>query len=143
MKAQNLLSFPRPLLLLLVTAVLAACSTISPYDQTAYSQTVDAKVDALALMDKATGSYDSHRQEITDVTLEMDKAYEYEKGRALNQLTISQWDILLSPDHDLFGGFLKMWQQKGTLSPFFIAAKKKQVANGFDQIIQLEAAKHR
>lgn len=129
--------------LVLLLCGLTACNTISPYDQAAYAQTVSVKVDALALMDKATEAYDGHRKDIDAVTLEIDKAYEYEKGRALNQITVSQWDLLRSPDHDLFGGFLKRWQEKGRLNPFFIGEKKKQVSSAFDQIIQLEAQKNR
>jgi hypothetical protein len=124
-------------------AALAACNTISSYDQAAYSQVISAKVDALALMDKAGEPYDSQQKEIESTTLELDKAFEYEKGRALNQITIQQWTLLLDPGHDLFGGFLKSWQTKGRLNAFFITAKKKQVASAFDQIIQLEAQKNR
>lgn len=127
----------------LILTGLSGCNTISPYDQMAYAQSVSVKVDALALMDKATDSYDSHRKDIETINLEVDKAYEYEKGRAKNMITVQQWDLLRSPNHDLFGGFLKSWQTKGHLSAYFVAAKKKQVSTAFDQIIQLEAEKNR
>ncbi len=135
--------FARLGLLLPALALVAACTTISGYDQTAYSQVVSAKVDALALMDKATSPYSQNQKNVEAVTLEMDKAYEYEKGRTLNQITVKQWEILRNRDGDLFGGFLKRWQEKGTLNSFFVDEKKKQVGDGFDQIIQLEAQKIR
>ena len=132
-----------PIACAFLLATLAACNTISSYDQAAYSQVVSSKVDALALMDKASEPYASEQKEIDTTTLELDKAYEYEKGRSLNQVTIAQWTLLLDPAHDLYGGFLKTWQAKGKLNTFFIGEKKKQVAAAFDQIIQLEAQKNR
>jgi hypothetical protein len=127
--------------LLLATALLFACSTISTYDQAAYEHATSAKVDALALMDKATASYSDHSKEIVTLNLELDKAYEYDKGRPLNAITLKQWDLLLSPDHDLFGGFLRDWKRKGQFKPVAVSERKKQVADGFDQIIGLESGK--
>ena len=117
------------------------CSIIARYDQVAYEHAVDGKVDTLAQMNKAIGNYEEHRKEIETVMTELDKAYEYDRGRGLNKVTVTQWDILRDPERDLVGGFLKMWKAKGSLSPTFIAEKKKQIAEAFDQIIQLEAGK--
>jgi hypothetical protein len=117
------------------------CSMIAHYDQAAYEHAVDAKVDTLALMNKAIGNYEAHGKEIETVMTELDKAYEYDRGRGLNKVAVAQWDILRDPKRDLVGGFLKMWKAKGSLSPTFIAEKKKQIADAFDQIIQLEAGK--
>ena len=80
----------------------AGCSTISTYDQVAYEHATNAKVDALALMDKATGDYSAHREEIATVVLELKKAYEYDKGRPLNERTLQQWDVMMNPERDLF-----------------------------------------
>jgi hypothetical protein len=83
----------------------ASCSTISTYDQTAYLQAVNTKVDALALMAKAVDSYTNHQNEVAEFMIELDKTYEYERGRPLNIYTIKQWDILRDPNRDLLGGF--------------------------------------
>ena len=120
---------------------LTACSTISTYDQAAYEHATSAKVDALALMDKATDSFSAHAKEVESVNLTLRKAYEYDKGRPLNAITLKQWDLLLSPDHDLLGGFLRDWKRKGQFKPVAVSEKKKQVADGFDQIIGLESGK--
>lgn len=117
------------------------CITISQYDQAAYEHAVNAKVDTLTLMRKATASYDEHRKEIESLTMELDKAYEYDRGRPLNQVTITQWSILRDPDRNLLGGFLKMWKANSTLSSTFIAEKKAQIADAYDQIIELESGK--
>ena len=122
-------------------ALLAACTLIARYDRAAYEHATSAKVDTLALMDKATGSYNEHEKEVEALLLELDKAYEYDRGRQLNKITVAQWDTLRDPNRNLVGGFLKMWKAKGTLSATFVAEKKRQVADAFDQIIHLESGK--
>ena len=135
---------PRPALVaLLACTVLAACSFIAHYDQVAYEHATSAKVDTLALMDKATSSFTEHGKEVEALMLELAKAYEYDRGRQLNKITVAQWDVLRDPNRNLVGGFLKMWKAKGSLSVTFIAEKKKQVGDAFDQIIQLESGKPR
>ncbi len=125
----------------LVLALTTACSTISTFDQAAYEHATSAKVDALVLMDKATGDYSGHQKEIEALWTELDKAYEYDRGRPLNRFTIAQWDVLRDPNRNLLGGFLRMWKTKGSLSSTFIAEKKSQIGEAFDQIIQLESGK--
>lgn len=135
---------PRPnLVALFASAALTACSFIAHYDQVAYEHATNAKVDTLALMDKATQSYSEHQKEVDALVNELDKAYEYDRGRQLNKITIAQWDILRDPNRNLVGGFLKMWKKKGALSPVFVAEKKRQIGEAFDQIIQLESGKTR
>ena len=124
-------------------ALLAACSLIAHYDQVAYEHATNAKVDTLALMDKATGSYDDHQKEVETLVTELDKAYEYDRGRSLNKLTVAQWDILRDPNGNLVGGFLKMWKAKGSLGTTFISEKKLQIGKAFDQIIALESGKQK
>ena len=122
--------------------VLSACSTIAPYDQAAYEHATSAKAEALLLMDKATTAYSQNTDKIDAVILDLNKAYEYDKGRARNQLTVKLWMDLLSPD-DLFGAFIAKWKSKGQLHPGYIEVKKKDVEDAFDQIIQLEQGKQK
>jgi hypothetical protein len=121
--------------------MLAACSTIATYDQNAYEKATGAKAEALALMEKAVGSFVSHENEIEAVSLTIDKAYEYDRGRALNFITVKQWEILRDPNRNLFGGFIRRWHEKGALSPAYINEKKPDIAEAFDQIIELERGK--
>ena len=126
-----------------VCALLTGCTLIARYDRVAYEHATSAKVDTLALMGKAIGSYNEHEKEVQALVLELDKAYEYDRGRQLNKITVAQWDVLRDPDRNLVGGFLKMWKAKGTLSVTFVAEKRKQIGDAFDQIIQLESGKPR
>lgn len=123
--------------------IFAGCSLIAHYDQVAYEHATSGKVDTLALMDKATGSYDEHQKEVEALITELNKAYEYDRGRSLNKITVAQWDVLRDPNRNLVGGFLKMWKTKGNLSATFIAEKKLQIGDAFDQIIALESGKQK
>ena len=135
------MKFPLRLIPSLCLIALASCSTISTYDQAAYEHATSAKVDTLALMDKATESYSAHEKEITAVRTELEKAYEYDLGRPLNKITVTQWAILLDPERNLVGGFLKMWKSKDSVGATFVTEKKKQIGEAFDQIIGLESGK--
>jgi len=124
-------------------AVLCGCSTIATYDQISYEKATAAKAEALALMKEATTPYSNHRQEIAQVTLTLDKAYEYDRGRDLNAETVRLWQILRDPEGNLYGGFLRRWREKGTLKLDAIEIKKPDIAEAFDQIIGLEIGKRR
>jgi outer membrane murein-binding lipoprotein Lpp len=125
---------------LLATALLSACSTIATYDQVAYEHATNAKVDTLALMDKATTPYAGHIKDIEAVHLELAKAAEYDNGRPLNRYTIESWNTLLG-DNGILNRFLMSWKKSGSLSSPFINDKKAHVAREFDDIIQLESGK--
>lgn len=133
----------RTCILAFVCLSFTSCALIAPYDQVAYEHATNAKVDTLALMNKATSDYQGHEKEVEALINQLDKAYEYDRGRQLNQITVTQWDILRDPNRNLVGGFLKLWKEKGKFGAAFVTEKKKQVGDAFDQIIQLESGKRR
>ena len=129
---------------LVCIALLAAgqgCATISMYDHYAYTQTTSLKVDALALMGKATSNAASHAEAIEQLLVKVDKAYEYEKGRPKNEITTRMWDVLKNPDRNLLGGFVKRWREKGKLSQAFVEEAKDLIGEAFDLISGLESQK--
>jgi len=129
--------------LMLVLMVPIGCApTLSLYDQYAYTQTTSIKVDVLNLMDLATEDYQSHVKDITSVNTEIQKMYEYDKGRTKDSLTIKQWNILVDPKN-LYGRFLNDWKTSGHLSATFIGDKKTNVTAAFDEIVKLENGKNR
>jgi hypothetical protein len=134
-------SLPRAILATSASVILASCSLIAPYDQAAYDKATSTKAEALALMDKAVRSYESQQKEIEQVSLDLDKAYEYDRGRDSNVETVKMWEILRDPNGHLFGGFLSRWKARGTLHTEYIQEKRKAIADGFDQIIALERGK--
>jgi len=128
-------------LLPLFAALLTACPTISGYSETAYRYATTLKVESLALMDKASESYADHATEATNLMLEIDKAYEYARGRPNNEISTRQWNILRSPDRALLGGFIARWKAQDKLSPTFITEVKENVSDAFDTISELESGK--
>ena len=130
-------------LLIILTFLLQACTTIGPFSETAYKMATSLKVDSLALMDKATESYTTHQKEVEILKLDLSKAYEYAKGRPLNEDSTKQWAIMIDPDRNLVGGFMKRWAAEGTLGHGFIEEAKKEIGENFDRISELESGKNK
>lgn len=134
--------------LLLAFFLLTGCTNIAFYDQAAYANAVDLKVDTLALMELAVSPYSSQTAKIESVNLQMQKAYEYDRGRPMNETTVQLWDVLLKtdpahPENGLWPRFLERWRKNGTLSPVVISDKKEHIATAFNAIIALESGKNR
>ncbi|GLS03494.1 hypothetical protein GCM10007860_06380 [Chitiniphilus shinanonensis] len=129
------------LVLCWAVSLLVGCSSITPFSQKAYEQATSLKVEALAIMDKATEPYDSQRQAVDALKLNVEKAYEYSKGLPKNEITTKQWTIIKDPSRNSLGGFLKRWEEKKTLDGQFILQAKGLVSDGFDMVIGLESGK--
>jgi len=124
----------------------AGCSTIATYDQAAYEHATSVKVDTLVLIGKATGNYSDNSAEIGKVKLALQKAYEYDKGRPLNDYTRKQWEVLLvekkdDPKSGILPRFVDRWQKKGSLKQAAVDDEKQNVSDAFDIIIQSESGK--
>ena len=121
--------------------VLTGCSTISKFDQYAYSQTTAIKVDALNAMGHATDSFAVHADEVLRVQTEIDKMYEYEKNRPKNTISEKMWVVLRDSTGHLFGGFVARWKKDGKLDDVFVKESQSIIGSSFDQISQLESGK--
>jgi hypothetical protein len=128
-------------LIILVFSLISCTTTASFFDQMSYKETISAKIEALALMNKATEDYQSQKQAIDAVTLEMAKVYEYEKNRPNNTETVKMWELLMNPEKNLFGGFMMRWESESTLSKVFVDEAKLQIEKAFDIILGLENKK--
>ena len=125
---------------LTISLFISGCTMTTPnFDKTAYEKAVSLKVDSLALMESSTEPYVTHEGEVKVLTLRLEKAYEYAKGKPKNQIITKQWAIINDPEKHQIGGFLKRWKEKETLSKLFVNEAKKTIANGFDQVIGLES----
>lgn len=135
-------TFNLPVLTLLIGLIpLLSCSTISNFNQQAYLQTTSLKVDALNLMDSSTVEYSKCENLVSDLQTKLQKAYEYEKNRPKNDITIQLWDKLMNKEGHLLGGFIVRWKDQGKFGSTYIAEKKEQVAKAFDIIAGLESQK--
>jgi hypothetical protein len=121
--------------------VISSCSSISVFSPEAYKQAVDLKVESINLMSFATMPYTDFEDDIDFLDTELSKAYEFSKGRPDNEISTKQWEILINPDGNLLGGFLKRWKEEGTLSQMFVTEMQTLVSDAFDTIIGLESGK--
>jgi len=122
---------------------LAGClSSISPFSETAYQQATALKAQSLLLMDEAAEPYAPHAAEVAALNVRLHEAYEYAAGRPQNEDSAKQWALLIASDGNLLGGFFRLWKKKDTLDRDYIDEKKKQVAQGFDEISGLESGKN-
>jgi hypothetical protein len=129
------------ILILTLGFVISSCSSISIFSPEAYKQAVDLKVESINLMSFATMPYTDFEDDIDFLDTELSKAYEFSKGRPDNEISTKQWEILINPDENLLGGFLKRWEEKGTLSQMFVTEMQTLVSDAFDTIIGLESGK--
>jgi hypothetical protein len=127
--------------ILIIALVFYSCSSISVFSPEAYKQAVDLKVESLNLMSFATMLYTDYEEELLYLTTELEKAYEFSKGRPDNEISTEQWEILIDHEGNLLGGFLKRWEAEGTLSEMFVTEMQTLVSDAFDTIIGLESGK--
>ncbi len=137
---------PKPQLLatFLVALFIYSCTPlISLFDSTSYKNTIDLKVDFVFLVKKsATTQYSAEEGNIESFEKKLAKAYEYEKGRFKNDISIAQYKILDS-DEGSIKQFFKLWKEQGTISAIASQAFEEQASAIFDQILKLENGKRR
>jgi len=118
-----------------------SCASISVFSPEAYKQAVELKVESLELMSFATMPYVDYEEEVINLNTELDKAFEFSKGRPDNEISTEQWRILIDEEGNLLGGFLKRWETEGSLSEMFVSEMQILVSDAFDTIIGLESGK--
>jgi hypothetical protein len=120
------------------------CSpTLAFFDQYAYTQATSLKVDLQNLAQQSsTVSFTDAKADIDKVNTNLQKAYEYSRGRAKNTLSTDQYAILLS-ENGFYKSFLKLWQTQGKTSPAAADEFSKSLEKLMDQVIKLEAGKNK
>ena len=131
----------RSFVMLFVLFLTACTPLIGSYSPTAYENATSLKAETLALMDKADEPFANHRAEVEQHQVKLQSAYEFVRGVPSNSISAMQWEILIKEDGDLFGKFVRRWEERSTLNAILIEEFKKLVADAFDEIICLEANK--
>lgn len=126
---------------LTLSLTLWSCTSISVFSPEAYKQAIDLKVESVNLMSNATMPYAEFVEDVAYFETKLTKAYEFSKGRPDNEISTRQWEILINPDGNLLGGFLKRWEEEETLSQMFVTEMQMLVSDAFDTIIGLESGK--
>jgi hypothetical protein len=129
--------------LIAISFVLISCNSTktAAFDPYSYQKTIEIKVEAAKLINKATTPYMIRKEEIESLLLNIEKLTQYEKSKLNNEITFAMWKILNNKEKNLLAGFFKRWETKGILSPAFIEESKKQVLNALDLLIQYEVKK--
>jgi hypothetical protein len=132
----------RRIMPLFIVLIVGACAPlIAEFSLEAYKNATTLKAETAALIDKAGEPYSAHAEEVAALTTKMNVAYEFAAGLPSNQLSAQQWQIMRDPNRNLYGGFVSLWKDQGTLSAAFRREKKTQISRAFDYIICLEANK--
>lgn len=129
------------LLIALAGILLSGCVSTAPFDQRAYETAIDLKVDSLVLIEQSTEQYPNHVVEAGALLIQIRKAYEYAKGKPYNDETVEQWKRMADPSKNLMAGFIKRWESKGKMKAIMADNIKPGIAEAYDAIIELEAAK--
>jgi hypothetical protein len=128
-------------------AIVAACSlvacltTISPYSEVAYQQATAVKAEAMTVISNATAPYSGHEAEVKTLELDVEKAYEYARGRPKNEISTKQWEIIRDPNGHSLVGLLERWKREGTLGQGFVTEEKGVISDQLDTVIDLESGK--
>lgn len=126
----------------LFSLLLSSCIAMASQDPVAIKNATDIRVEANRLIDNAVDAYGLHAQDAEFVQLRGLQALEYAKAKEDNYQTVKQWEILMDPDGNLLGGFLKKWEDKGSgFKMPFLSGVKKNIFSAIDEIIRLEKAK--
>jgi hypothetical protein len=126
---------------LILSVLLAGCLVhwVSYYDSASYQNLTDLKAVTSILFDELVQDPTGRiaRKSMASLRLEIEKAYEYEKGKEKNDETAAQ----LASIRDLYGRMFLLLQKQGKLSPAYLQDKKDQMMAAFDLAIRTEKSK--
>jgi hypothetical protein len=112
-------------------------------DDVAIKNATDFRVEVELLIDKAVDPPSKHEQSINFVRLRGKQAYEYARAKWSNDQSTRQWEIMLDEDRQMLGGFLSLWESRGSgFSLAFLSEVKKNILEGIDEIVRLERSKN-
>lgn len=124
--------------------LLVSCAIVSNFDQNSFNSATDLKSESIVLISHANEPVATHVEEVSALKTKLSAQLAYEQGKGKkNIISAKQWEILISDNHELLGGFIKDWENGSTFTKAYINEKSQQVGDAYDQIIKLESAKIR
>ena len=124
---------------LAVSMFLLSCGT-TLYDHYTFTETLEAKVQTARLIRESITPYQDHVAEVGILKNRLDKMVAYERSKSKNPITIKMWEFLNKEDSSIHK-FLKLWEEKGTLSLVFTEEYSKQTDKIFQLMIDYETKK--
>lgn len=116
-------------------------SLIAAYDVEAYKAATSLKAETDAVLSHGTEPYTANAAKVEALNVRLNAAREYAAGIPRNGNSARQWELMVDPNQGLAGGTLRRWRERGQLHQAFVDEQRKQIAEGFDYIICLEANK--
>ena len=130
-------------LLALTTVLVAGCAWRAPFNQYSFDETARLKAESTALLHKADRSYALSARKVEALTVNVYKAYEDSRLRALNEESMRVWLVLLDAQQESLAGALNRWKLNDTLSAEERREFQQRIAQNFDDISKLEGEKKR
>ena len=114
---------------------------ISHYDPVTYKGLTDVKAETALFLENVSGDkpYSEYAANFADLQLQVEKIYEYEKGKKLNADTLAQISEIRAMIQDM----MNLYKEKNKLSVLYLQEKKKQLETAFDLAIATEDSKSR
>lgn len=127
------------LIILMSFFLINGCSP-ALYDHYTFTQTVAIKVQTESLIKRSNTVYEDNTTAIEALKNQIYTMLIYEKSKAKNPINMQMWEILNNENSSVYK-FLKLWEEKKTLSPAFTAEFSKQTNELFDHMINYEIKK--
>ena len=114
---------------------------IANYDPITYKSLTDLKAESMLFLEQVSVDkpFDEYASKFEDLRLKMEKVYQYEKGKKLNNDTIAQ----VSEIRGMINGMITLYKNQNHLSPGYLKEKKEQLENAFDLAISTENIKNK
>jgi hypothetical protein len=125
-------------IILITTLTVMSCASL--YDHFTYTETIETKLATLSLMKKSDSPFTENEDEVIELKNQLEKMEIYEKGKKKNEITGKMWELLSSDEH-LVGSYLKLWEEKETLSPVFVEEAIPQIEEAYDLMLLFETKK--
>ncbi len=119
---------------------LASCMhLIVNYDPVTYKSLTDLKAETMLFFAEMAPNkpYAANTTQFEDFKVKIERIYEYEKGKKLNNETIAQVTEIRSMINDM----MTLYKQQDHLSEFYVKEKKAQIEKAFDIAIATENSK--
>jgi hypothetical protein len=112
---------------------------IANYDVVTYKGLTDLKAETMLFLENIDGGkpYSEYAGKFEDLQLQIEKVYEYEKGKRLNDDTIAQ----VGEVRAMLQEMIKRYQEQNQLNSIYLQEKKQQLEAAFDLTITTENLK--
>ena len=124
---------------LVLTILTTSCAT-TLYDHYTFTETLEAKAQTHGLIKLSESPFSEHVTEVALLKNRLDKMVAYERSKSKNPITIKMWEFLNKEDSSIHK-FLKLWEEKGALSPALTEEFSKQTDEIFQLMIDYETKK--